>query len=366
MRLYVERPQVLTKPAYRVPSMAEINAIEPTGATAVSTFSGAGGSCLGLKMCGVSTLFASEFVKSARRTYRANFPNTVLDKRNIREVTAEEILEAIKLDAGELDILEGSPPCQSFSTSGTVNKGWGTVKTYSDKHQRTDDLFFEFVRLLDGLQPRAFIAENVHGLSIGKSIGYFKEIFAALEACGYAVEVRELDAQWLGVPQRRKRLIFVGIRHDLNAKPVFPVPFKYRYSIREAFENLPALDDDLICPETGRNISFAEHRIASKARKLLPGQAGTSIGLKTQWNLSRSSPYKPSPTVVAEAAIGTANAVHYNAKRKFNIPELRLLTSFPADFELVGSFRQRCERLARAVPPFLMRAVGESVLNVIR
>ncbi len=112
-------------------------------------------------------------------------------------------------------MLDGSPPCASFSTAGKREEGWGKVKLYSDARQRTDDLFFEYARILKGLQPKVFVAENVAGLVRGTAKGYFKLILAELKDCGYRVEARLLDARWLGVPQMRERVIFVGVRNDL-------------------------------------------------------------------------------------------------------------------------------------------------------
>lgn len=235
-----------TKPAYRVPLMSEIATLEPNGFTAVSTFSGCGGSSTGYRMAGFRMAWASEFIPAARDTYSANAaPYTILDGRDIREVQPEDILTATGLRAGEIDLFDGSPPCASFSTAGKRQAGWGTTKKYSDTTQRADDLFFEYARLIKGAQPRTFVAENVSGLVKGSAKGYFLEILAALKACGYRVEARLLDAQWLGVPQTRARLIFVGVRNDLvdlagqPLKPAFPSPLPYRYSIRDA---LPWID----------------------------------------------------------------------------------------------------------------------------
>ncbi len=222
------------KPPYRVPSMREIEALPHNGFTVVSTFSGCGGSCLGYRMAGFRVAWANEFIPSAQATYRANHPETILDTRDIRTIAPQEILNAIQLKAGELDLFDGSPPCASFSTAGKREKHWGKEKRYSDTVQRTDDLFFEYVRLLDGLKPKVFIAENVSGLVKGVAKGYFLEILARFKASGYRVECRVLDAQWLGVPQSRKRAIFMGVRQDLERNPVFPKPFPYRYSIRDA------------------------------------------------------------------------------------------------------------------------------------
>jgi DNA (cytosine-5)-methyltransferase 1 len=207
------------KPPYRVPPMAEIAAVPPNGLTAVSTFSGCGGSSLGYKIAGFKVLWANEFIPAAAATYRANHPGTVLDTRDIRKVQPADILEAIGMRAGDLDLFDGSPPCASFSTAGKREKGWGRVKPYSDTRQRVDDLFFEFARLVRGIQPRVFIAENVAGLVSGTAKGYFLQILRELKAAGYRVEARLLDAQWLGVPQMRKRVIFQGVREDLGRSP---------------------------------------------------------------------------------------------------------------------------------------------------
>ncbi len=214
--------------------MAEIAAVPWNGFKVASTFSGCGGSCLGYRMAGFRVAWASEFIPAAAQTYRLNHPGTILDTRDIRKVRSVDILDATGLEVGELDLLDGSPPCASFSTAGKREKHWGQAKAYSDTVQRTDDLFFEYVRILEGLRPRVFVAENVSGLVKGVAKGYFLEILARLKACGYRVGCKVLDAQWLGVPQARARTIFIGVREDLGRDPVFPKPLPYRYSLREA------------------------------------------------------------------------------------------------------------------------------------
>lgn len=222
--------------------MAEIAAIPWNGLNAISTFSGCGGSSLGYKMAGFKVLWANEFIPAAQDTYRANHPNTILDCRDIRQIQAQEVLDAIGVQPGELDLFDGSPPCASFSTAGKREAGWGKVKQYSDTKQRTDDLFFEYTRLLQGIQPKVFVAENVSGLVKGTAKGYFLEILAALKDCGYNVKAKLLDAQWLGVPQMRQRIIFIGVRNDLGLAPVHPKPLGYRYSVRDALPWIEAAE----------------------------------------------------------------------------------------------------------------------------
>lgn len=233
---------VIMKPSYRVPSMIEIEAVEPNGFNVVSTFSGCGGSCLGYRMAGFRVLWANEFVPNAQENYRLNHPGSILDTRDVRTVEAQEILEATGLKVGELDLFDGSPPCQAFSTAGKLDRGWGHEKKYDHGAKQCNErLFDDYIRLLRGLRPKVFIAENVSGLIKGKAKGFFLNILRDMKASGYVVEARLLDAQWLGVPQMRQRIIFVGIREDLGLKPTFPKPLKYRYTVQEAIRGITGL-----------------------------------------------------------------------------------------------------------------------------
>jgi DNA (cytosine-5)-methyltransferase 1 len=353
------------KPKYSIPSMEEVKKKKGTnGFTMVSTFSGCGGSCLGFEMAGYDLRWANEFIPEARETYRANHDGVILDGRDIREVKGSEILEAIRLKKGELDLFEGSPPCASFSTVGSREKGWGKVKAYSDSEQRADDLFFEYSRLIEETQPKTFIAENVSGLVRGTALGYFREILRDLRSKGYLVEAKLLDASWLGVPQARKRIIFVGVRNDLVDKykvaPAFPSPFDYQYSLNEALEDTTPLEKYLD-QETGMDISLDRYAIGSEWDR-------TPIGKISDKYLSlvKPHPLKPINTITATVGnVGAASVVHPTEKRKFTLEELRLLSSFPKDFELTGTYAQRCERIGRSVPPLMAKAIGEAIAEKI-
>ena len=143
--------------------------------TVFSLFAGGGGSSTGYKLAGGSILGVNEFIDSARQTYLANYPETLIFPDDIRRLDCCEILNKLKLNIKDLDILDGSPPCASFSTAGKIDKLWGKVKPYSETKQRTDDLFDEYIRICFGLLPKVFIAENVKGLSLGKSKPYLKK-----------------------------------------------------------------------------------------------------------------------------------------------------------------------------------------------
>lgn len=181
------------KPPYSVRSMIDIAAIPPNGYKVVSTFSGCGGSSLGYRMAGFSVPWANEFIAAARETYAMNAaPGTIIDPRDIRDIQPDDILRATDLQSGELDLFDGSPPCASFSMAGKRAKHWGKVKTYSDGSQRTDDLFAEYIRLLRGLQPKTFVAENVAGMVRGQAKGVFLDTLRELRSSGYRVGARIL------------------------------------------------------------------------------------------------------------------------------------------------------------------------------
>lgn len=393
----------MDKPTYVIPSMLEVAKTQGTnGYTMVSTFSGCGGSCLGFEMSGYKVAWANEFVEAARDTYIMNHPGVIVDGRDVREVTGSDILSAIGKGVGEVDVLEGSPPCASFSTAGSREKGWGKVKSYSDTEQRADDLFFEYARLVGEVQPKVFVAENVSGLVKGKALGYFKWILAELKANGYTVEAKLLDASWLGVPQARQRLIFMGVRNDLvetyGVTPTYPQPFPTRHTVREVLPNIQRMkfggkphnyqssdkpsptvmasdgqtsptayfssggfvethDEVTHDPETGQEISIGRYAIGPEWDKLAPGEAS-----KRYFTLVKSHLDAPAQTIVAQGGnVGAAAITHPTQRRKFTLQELRLLSSFPADFQLTGTYEQRWERIGRSVPPLMAKALADSI-----
>ncbi len=342
-------PTRVSKPPYLIPPTAEILAVPSNGYTVLSTFSGTGGVCLGYRWAGFDVVAASEFVAVARETYRANFPNTPIDARDIRNVDGSELLALGGVDA--VDVLEGSPPCASFSMAGRREENWGKTKKYSEVEQRVDDLFDEFVRVLREIRPRVFTAENVTGLTKGVARGYLRQILDDMTAAGYRVKAATLDSQFLGVPQARQRIVFVGYRDDLDLEPSFPTPRPYRYSVGEALADVPVPTSD----ETSG--SFTDMAIGREWRRLRQGESSDRY-----FRLTRASFATPLPTLTATAStVGAASVTHPSEPRKFSIPELRRLSGFPDDWVLVGSYRQRAERLGRAVPPPMAKAVADVI-----
>jgi len=345
---------------YKIPTMRDIANIEWNGCNVASTFSGCGGSSTGYRMAGYRVLYANEFVPAAREAYEANKADyTYVDPRDIREVKGSDILEKIGLGVGELDLLDGSPPCASFSVCGNREKDWGKVKKYSDTKQRTDDLFFEFARILKEIQPKTFVAENVAGLAMGAAkellgtpqLDMFNEqddtILHTLMNCGYRVEAKILNAAELGVPQSRRRLIFVGVRNDLEKSPIFPKALPYKFTIRDAIADLQveeSEEDDVKLPPS----------YAREYDKI--GYGGNSEKI---FQLYRGDWDKPVGTIHANPK--GASWLHPDDKRRFTIRELKRLSSFPEDFIIDGGYSKEGERIGRSVPPIMMREISETI-----
>ena len=188
----------------------------------VSFFAGAGGLDLGFQKAGFNVIWANEYDKDIWETYEKNHPNTVLDKRSIVNIPADEVPEC--------DGIIGGPPCQSWSAA-------GALRGIKDKRGQ---LFFDFIRILEAKQPKFFLAENVSGMLSGRNsdaLEGIKELFKNA-GTGYDLSFKMLNASDFNVPQDRKRVIFVGIRKDLNLKFNFPKPILNKVTLEETIVDL--------------------------------------------------------------------------------------------------------------------------------
>lgn len=336
----------------------------------ISTFAGFGGSSTGYRLAGGNVIAVNEFIPEAQRAYNRNYPETKIFPQDIRELTGEQILKEVGLRVGELDVFDGSPPCSSFSMQGIREEGWGKSKKYSDSEQRTDDLFFEYARLLKEIQPKTFVAENVKGITLGgaqdllgngqMSVWGTEEetIYFKLVEAGYRVKYKVLNAADFGVPQSRERTIFIGVRNDLPGEPMFPKPLGGFVSSREAVADL-SLPLDLLesLSKRGRELKFEKLWDATT-----PGDsfstASKKLYNKASWFAqTKLHPDRPSCTITTHTEVIS----HWSECRLFSIPEVARFCSFPDDYYSGEDYGKQFERYGRAVPPLMMRAIATSV-----
>ena len=184
-----------------------------------STFACGGGSTMGYKLAGFEMLGICEIDPQMARIYKQNHKPKMVYLEDIRVFRKREDLP---VELFNLDILDGSPPCSSFSTAGNREKDWGKEKQFREGQakQRLDDLFFEYIALVKRLQPKVAVAENVSGLLKGAAKGYVKEIQTAFNEAGYDLQVFLFNAASMGVPQKRQRSFFIARRSDLKLQPL--------------------------------------------------------------------------------------------------------------------------------------------------
>jgi len=179
------------------------------------TFICGGGSTMGYKLAGFNHLGGVEIDPPIADVYKENHNPKYLYLEDIRNfVKRNDIPEELY----DLDLLDGSPPCSSFSMAGNREKDWGKSKVFKEgqAQQVLDDLFFEYIALAKKLQPKIVLAENVKGLIQGNAKLYVKKIFKAFEDAGYNVQLFLLNAASMGVPQKRERVFFICQRKDLT------------------------------------------------------------------------------------------------------------------------------------------------------
>lgn len=341
--------------------LKDIEKMEGTnGFNAVSTFSGAGGSCMGLKLAGFNVLWANEFIPAAQEVYKMNHKNTILDKRDIRTINYKEILNKCNLKQGELDLFEGSPPCAAFSIAGKGDKCWGKVKKYSDTKQRVDDLFIEYARLLKGLKPKMFITENVDALGHKQNKTYFNTIYSHLVNCGYTVKAYILNSMFYNVPQKRKRLFFIGTRNDLNIVPNAPDPNNNIITVKQAIP----FYKKYVHEELNINPKTKAYTLLKYAQRHKLDNLGTACkklyNKNSYFTYNICQEHKVSPTLIVGSPL-----FHEYYPRPVSISEAKRLQTFPDDYRLSGTYQKQWERIARSVPPRMMEALATKIKQTL-
>ena len=211
--------------------------------TVFSCFACGGGSTMGYKLAGFDVIGCNEIDPKMMEAYKANHKPKY---GYLEPIQTFKLRTDLPKELYNLDILDGSPPCSSFSMAGNREKDWGKDKIFREGQamQVLDTLFFDFIDLAKELQPKVVVAENVKGLLLGDAIQYVRQIYREFDLAGYYCQHWLLDASKMGVPQRRERVFFIALRKDLAE------PFLYQ---QDMFTVNPKLE-----------LSFNEPEIAVK------------------------------------------------------------------------------------------------------
>ena len=315
---------------------------QPNAPTVVSLFSGCGGSSLGYSMAGYCERLAVEWNDPAVAVFKENFPDVPVWHGDIKKLSVNECMDLARLSGpGELDLLDGSPPCQGFSLSG--NRNISDSRNY---------LFKEYLRLLSGLKPKAIVIENVPGLVFGKMRIVFAEIMRELRNCGYIAAARVVNAMYFHVPQSRRRLFIIGadaskydsISHmQAESQPI------------SVLDGLKGVEDD------GFPLSPILSNIASSLKF---GEGGEAVAGRSHWfNTKRLNPMLPCSPLLAGG--GSCEVLHWSEQRKLGSCECAAIASFPREFKWLGQPRTPLKLMGNCVPPLMAEAIGRHVRRTL-
>jgi DNA (cytosine-5)-methyltransferase 1 len=352
---------------------------------AIDLFCGAGGLSIGLKKSGFRVCLGVDIDEKALKTYKCNLKRTKVLKEDIKKVTGEKITELTGINRHDNFLLAGCPPCQGFSSLGK-----------RDASDEKNELVYEYVRIINELEPSFILMENVPGMSTGVGKEIFKKVVKELEE-NYHVEYDTLNAADFGVPQIRKRLVLHGIRNDVydnlgldkEKQKILPKPthskekkkgYKKWVTVRKAISDLPILEagdsynDDIIKNHRARSLSetnierLQEIRLHGGNREMISEKLQLKCHKKE--NVSYTDTYgiidpdKPAPTITSGCTIiSKGRYCHPTQNRGLSIREAARLQSFDDKFEFQGNMGEMSLQIGNAVPPKLAQASGKIVIN---
>lgn len=324
--------------------LSDLPFVPSNGLNVFSCFHCGGGSSMGYKLAGFNVLGGVEIDPKIMELYRVNhnpkhsYLMAVGDFNKIPVATLPEPLL-------NLDILDGSPPCSSFSMAGSREKKWGSEHAFREGQavQRLDDLFFDFIQTAKNLQPKVVVAENVKGLVIGNAKGYVKEIFKAFSDAGYDCQLFLLNSAKMGVPQRRERTFFLARRKDLNLPQIklnFDEPI---ITLRQTLKGTSSINAKPLSPKA-----------FSYWKNTIPGKSFAKAANGSWFTQNRLSWGKPAPTVVAGSPPS-----HPDQPRYLSHSEVIRIQSFPDDYNFNNiEANYVC---GMSVPPFMTQRVAHQI-----
>ena len=339
--------------------LEDLKKVKPNGFKVFSCFAGGGGSSMGYKMAGYDVIGCNEIDTRQMEIYKHNLKpkySYLMDIREFRE------LEDLPKELFELDILDGSFPCTPFSTSNNSKKDITTVKKFREGQikQRLDDLAIYTIKLINKLQPKVAILENVSGLMQEQYSEYVSAIYTEFNKAGYSVTHKLLDMSTMGVPQRRKRVFFLAIKNDLKFNKV------------DLFGDEPLLNLNFNEKEVKygeieeKNAKAGVGKVFPKAgywwERTQPGEYFSSatmreIGKRSYLDYYKTDRDRVLPTITAHTEGG--NSYNQDTKRTLTKKELIKAFTFPSDYDFAKENPKYVTGMS--VPPLAMYRISKEI-----
>jgi len=324
-----------------------------------SCFACGGGSTMGYKLAGFDVIGCNEIDPKMLDAYIANHNPKYSYLEPIQTFKDRDDLPE---ELYNLDILDGSPPCSSFSMAGNRDDDWGKEKKFREgqAEQVLDTLFFDFIDLAKKLQPKVVVAENVKGMLIGEAKSYVLKVYEEFEKAGYYVRHWLLNAAEMGVPQRRERVFFLCIRKDiadpfLEQFDMFTVTPKIDLTFNEPMIPYKEIESPYIGNANGKHIPEG---VKKYWEMIEPGQSCAEAHEKGHmFQEFKLHPDRVLPTIRA----GSNSYYHYINDRKLYDDEIMLAGSYPLDYEFVNN--QPIYMVGMSVPPVMTAQIASRIYD---
>ena len=319
-----------------------------------SCFACGGGSTMGYKLAGFDVIGHNDIDPKMVEVYKENHKPKY---SFLESITTFAKRKDLPKELYNLDILDGSPPCSSFSMAGNREKDWGKEKKFREGQelQVLDTLFFDFIDLANELKPKVVVAENVKGLLLGNAKQYVIKIYEAFDKAGYTCQHFLLNASKMGVPQRRERVFFIALRKDLAPKFMENV---------DMFTQLPKLElnfneKEIPFSEVYKNtneinnyndLTDLQQNLYDKCKE---GESFSKYDERGfYFGYTKVSSKKSVPTLTTK----TDSLKHFNIPRQLTLKEWILCSSFPTDYI-------NCKKylIGMSVPPLMTGKIAEQI-----
>ena len=333
--------------------------------TSIELFAGAGGLALGLELSGFCHLALIEKDKNAASTLKKNRPNWNVLNEDVAKVAARNLEEEFQIAKGELDLLSGGAPCQSFSYAGK-KLGLEDVR---------GTMFYHYATFLRKLQPKTFLFENVKGLLNHDKKRTYQTILNVFDEVGYSVGWKVLNAWSYGAPQKRERLITIGVRKDLTDKIQFnfPKPHAYKPVLKDIKLDVnPGKDECAFYSQAKANVfklvpqgGWWKHIDPEIAKAYMKGSWQLTMGGGCTGFLRRLSLDEPALTVMTSPNMKMTDRCHPLETRPLSYRENARLQTFPDDWEFCGGLVEKYKQIGNAVPVSLAKEIGVALIEAL-
>lgn len=337
--------------------------------SAIDLFAGAGGATTGLQQAGISVIAAIENDRDAAMSFRMNHPNVHLIEADIRKVDPSALRQALHLRQGSLGLLKACPPCQGFSSlaNGTID-------------ELRNDLVLDVTRFVTEFRPKSILLENVPGLRHDERL---PRLLRQLESEGYRFRQQVVDASTLGVPQRRKRLIVIGLSDKVRRR----LPSTFEAMLPEYVDLAPSTVGDALGALRGADLTDDALNVHRKHSKTVAARIravpinGTRFDLPARHQLACHSKLKgkratasygrlrldeAAPTMTTRCTTPACGSfIHPTEHRGITLREAATLQTFPLVYQFFGKYESIERQIGNAVPVRMAAILGLVILRLL-